>query len=271
LKPTKGQLRLRALRLLPVFLVAAAAGFVPTRASAYTESISGNLTGTACTSTQTVVPIYWEDFEEANAAGRWSISGNASSGRWEIGLPQASWTSQGYKQLSTTPSQQLDPRFFFQSPHAMVTGLAAPNGNAQYDPIVGTTDADSNDGIYLPAGQTVYMDVDYYLAYSPALYLCLHAPCTVPPPPLATFSIDFIQVNAFNVGPDKATWVLVNESGGWPNKNASWNRKTVNLTALGINGPDVVATGTLHIAAQGSSAARTVEAAVDDILIYTCR
>src|SRR4051812_40990999 len=93
--------------------------------------------------------VYSDDFE---AARGWTVSGNAATGAWQRGTPQAT-NSSGPKQLATTTS----------GVNAFVTGLSAGAAAGDFDVDGGTTTITSP-AITLPTG-SLRLSLNYYLAH----------------------------------------------------------------------------------------------------------
>jgi murein tripeptide amidase MpaA len=133
--------------------------------------------------------VYSDDFE---AARGWTASGNATTGAWERGVPQAT-NSSGPKQLATTTS----------GTNALVTGRLAGTAAGDFDVDGGTTTITSP-AITLPTG-SIRLSLNYYLAHGSN-----------------ASSADFFRVRV------NGTTVL-NVPGAAVDRDAAWTSATINL------------------------------------------
>ncbi len=145
------------------------------------------ITGGTCGAPSTTV--YSDDFE---AARGWTVSGNATTGAWERGAPQAT-NSSGPKQLATTTS----------GTNAFVTGRLAGAAAGDFDVDGGTTTLTSP-SITLPTG-SLRLSLSYYLAHGSN-----------------SSSADFLRVRV------NGTTVL-NVAGAAVDRDAAWTSATINL------------------------------------------
>src|SRR4051812_42176937 len=133
--------------------------------------------------------VYSDDFE---AARGWTVSGNATTGAFQRGTPQAT-NSSGPKQLATTTSGS----------NAFVTGLSAGAAAGDFDVDGGTTTITSP-SIALPTG-SLRLSLNYYLAHGSN-----------------SGADDFFRVRV------NGTTVL-NVAGAAVDRDAAWTSATINL------------------------------------------
>src|SRR3954447_10917890 len=133
--------------------------------------------------------VYSDDFE---AARGWTVSGNAATGAWQRGTPQAT-SSSGPKQLATTTS----------GVNAFVTGLSAGAAAGDFDVDGGITTITSP-AITLPTG-SLRLSLNYYLAHGSN-----------------ASADDFFRVRV------NGTTVL-NVAGAAVDRDAAWTSATINL------------------------------------------
>lgn len=173
--------------------------------------------------------IFFDDFEGANG---WTVNpartDNATSGRWERCVPQAT-SSSGPKQLGTTVS----------GVNALVTGCAAGTSSGANDLDGGRSSVQSAP-IVLPADGSLQLSFSYYFAHG-----------------TNSSSSDYLRVSV--VGATRV--VALQELGAANNDDAVWASATYDLRAFAGQ------TIRLLIEANDSSTASLVEAAVDDVKI----
>jgi subtilisin family serine protease len=172
--------------------------------------------------------VFSDNFETATG---WvtSTADTATTGRWERGNPAG--TSSGITlQVNTTPSGS----------NALVTGAAAGTGAGSFDVDGGTTTVTSP-SIAIPAGGTVTLSFQWYLAHLNN----------------AT-SADFFRVSVVSGG--GATQVF-QQLGAATNRAGAYAGASVNISAFAGQ------TIQLRIEAADAATASLIEASVDDVVI----
>jgi hypothetical protein len=175
----------------------------------------------------------WDDFEVSRG---WRVNPNgtdtATSGRWERGNPQATWSGSSPRQLGTTTSGSAD----------LVTGKLAGSQANSNDVDGGTTTVRSPD-FTLPAGGTYAVRFRYYFSHGPT-----------------SDANDAFRVSI--VGDDGSEGVLLQELGRPRDDPAAWATATIAIPASFVGG-----TSHLLIAATDGGAASVIEAGVDDVSV----
>jgi hypothetical protein len=207
----------------------------------------------ACPSGQYTISLFNDTFETSSSYSNWWLSGNATGGWWQVGNPDWTWDSGGYKQLGSTPSEQLDPRVFPHGPNALITGRGGNPVDA-YD-LDGFSRVDSKN-ITFPSDRASFIDLYYYFAHDWRAnandFLKIHF-------------IDLTRGFLGGANYGGAINTLAEEHGYAMNRNAGWVKRTWNMDAYGMRGR----VGKFVIEASNPTAA-VVEAAIEDVNVYYC-
>lgn len=193
-----------------------------TDSASYTYTVIGPPPGT---------PVWQDDFETSQG---WITNPNgsdtATSGQWEWGDPQETYSS-GVKQLGTTYSGTKD----------LVTGRLAGSNATTYDVDGGVTSIRSPD-IALPAADSLILSFRYYLAHGSN-----------------SSAADYLRVQV--VG--STTQTVFEEVGATNNDNGAWALNNVSIDAFAGQTVYVL------ILAADASGESLVEAGIDNMLIVS--
>jgi subtilisin family serine protease len=171
--------------------------------------------------------VFSDNFE--TATNNWVTSGNAATGAWQRGNPQG--TSSGITlQVDTTPSGS----------NALVTGATA-GASAGANDVDGGTTTVTSPSIAIPAGGTVTLSFQWYLAHLNN-----------------ASAADFFRVSVVSGG--TATQVF-NQTGAATNRAGSYAGASVNISQFAGQ------TIQLRIEAADAATASLIEASVDDVVI----
>jgi len=174
--------------------------------------------------------VFSDTFETATG---WTINpagtDTATTGQWQRGNPAGTSSSGVTTQLNNTVSGVND----------LVTGASAGTSAGDFDIDGGVTSAQSP-AIALPAGATLRLSFQYYLAHL-----------------TNSSSADFLRVRV--VGSTSST--VLNVTGAATSRAASWTSSTVDISAFAGQTVRIV------VEAADASGASLVEAAIDDVVV----